>query len=193
MMDSWKIAANGHSLTRDKVTVRDTSHTVPLPMLEAVAREVWSLRTDYPQPRNRTVDINIKPASAFRIERDDQGNIVSTENGYTEIENGRPTGHVSINVRTFFDNDPGDGTMPVGHEVPEWLYVLAHEYGHTITDVKRDDDLWWEFLATRRAMSYYGRSSQFEAYAEAFAEWRLSRGLTENLAARKYAQTFGWK
>lgn len=78
-------------------------------------------------------------------------------------------------------------------------YNLSHEFGHTLTftgnklgaagalyeQVYNDDN-------TRPYMSGYSKSNQYEAYAEAYAEWALSEGSTTNPVARIYAAHEGW-
>jgi hypothetical protein len=85
--------------------------------------------------------------------------------------------------------------MPVSHQVSLIDYVVAHEWGHAIAERvpekigQRRDMAYFQ----RRHLSGYGNKEYDEAYAEAFAEWFLTRGQTTNEAAQAYAREFGWR
>lgn len=116
-----------------------------------------------------------------------------------------------ISEETFDDWDrkhPADYVMPVGRKgrgrVEQWRYAMTHEWGHLIDPAAVEHNTvgpWKTPLQTRaqdmvedweQHLSAYGRKSWMEATAEAFAEWFLSRGGTQNPAARAYAEWLGW-
>ena len=86
--------------------------------------------------------------------------------------------------------------MPSIKTVPPVVYIATHEYGHahaaSMTPEQRGrmGIMWSEHKA---GLGSYGRFSQEEAYAEAFAEWHVTNGATTNADVRAYAQEFGWK
>jgi hypothetical protein len=92
--------------------------------------------------------------------------------------------------------------MPVSKEIEKWKYTLTHEWGHTI-DTKESDTFAIKERNQRMRdvinqskgalRSQYARENTFELYAEMFAEWHLSKGLTENKLAIGLAKEFGWK
>lgn len=98
--------------------------------------------------------------------------------------------------------------MPTSDETGEAVYDLTHEYGHALMfqrdqgalasrlydelDLKRLHDEGY-IVPSRGTLGYYGASDYKEAYAEAFAEWHLSAGLTENPMVLRYAQEFDWR
>lgn len=74
-------------------------------------------------------------------------------------------------------------------------YILSHEFGHTYEFSKgRDSSAKALFKDSRvsKYMSKYGDSNYHEAYAEAFAEWHISRGTTNNPVAKAYAKHEQW-
>lgn len=85
-----------------------------------------------------------------------------------------------------------DGFMPAQDDHDRWEYVLAHEWGHAIDHENALDQMMAQFDDHVHGLSAYGESSPREAYAEAFAEWYLTKGRTSNAAAKHYAQKFGW-
>ena len=81
-------------------------------------------------------------------------------------------------------------------------YTVAHEYGHAVEytlpgyEPKRrahNRDWLKEMGEAADDMSEYGRTSNTEAFAEAFAEWFMSRGATNNRAAQWFANELGWR
>lgn len=85
-----------------------------------------------------------------------------------------------------------DGFMPAQDDNPRWLYAMAHEWGHAVDDADGLEQMMAAFSDDSYALSAYGNASPREAYAEAFAEWYLTKGRTTNKAARYYAEKFEW-
>jgi SPP1 gp7 family putative phage head morphogenesis protein len=93
--------------------------------------------------------------------------------------------------------------MPAAGSSSRVSYVLAHEWGHALEPHGPEDPVTGvtpgmiQLANLRReqrdALSGYGRSTAHEGYAEAFAEWWLTRGQTTNPAAQAYAREFGWR
>jgi hypothetical protein len=135
-----------------------------------------------------------------------------------ELESQAPTGrnmHINIAAASTFDSDTGGETtlatgymrinenvikrktwpgMPASSDVSSALYVLAHEWGHSFPtkEEARDQAVYREAIAAR-GMTRYGKTAPEESYAEAFAEWFLTKGKTTNPAALVYAKHFGWR
>lgn len=101
------------------------------------------------------------------------------------------TGYMRINEKTLKQATwPG---MPASADVSSALYVLAHEWGHSFPTKEdaRDEHIHRESIKAG-GMTRYGKSAPVESYAEAFAEWILTRGQTTNPAAQAYAKRFKW-
>lgn len=86
--------------------------------------------------------------------------------------------------------------MPTSITHPDHYY-LTHEWGHAIdvraSDQARNDHR--EIGDTPHlldSLSSYGRSNEYESYAESFAEWTLSGGATSRAVARHFAEKYGW-
>jgi hypothetical protein len=102
---------------------------------------------------------------------------------------------------------PHDYTMPVGRPGPgrveQWRYAMTHEWGHLVDPGAQDHNLVGYTDMQRQAqdmvedweqhLSIYGRRAAIEATAEAFAEWFLTQGRTDNEAAQAYAAWLGWR
>jgi GNAT superfamily N-acetyltransferase len=104
-------------------------------------------------------------------------------------------------------NYPDNLFMPAVEDTPNVAaYTGAHEYGHVRAALGHDDrslintvripgvpDTAGHFGSPEyQGMSRYARSHQVEAHAEAFAEWSITGGKTDNAFALFYAETFGW-
>jgi hypothetical protein len=103
------------------------------------------------------------------------------------------TGRITLNDTLFFSrNLKLSGMMPAAKKVPAVDYIMAHEWGHTqsLLGDPRVDKI---FDRADPKMSPYSHGEAHEAYAEAFAEFTLSKGATRNATVKKYAATFGWK
>lgn len=81
--------------------------------------------------------------------------------------------------------------MPSAAKVSLLQYVLAHEWGHALSDAFDPSALF--ALVGIAGMSPYGQRNEREAFAEAWAEWFLTSGQTANPAAQAYADHFGWR
>lgn len=84
--------------------------------------------------------------------------------------------------------------MPEAEHHANIEYTLTHEYGHVLMYQKgHGPEAMTMVSENKSALSLYGGTDYKEAYAESFAEFHLSAGLTENSAALKYAEVFGWQ
>jgi hypothetical protein len=100
---------------------------------------------------------------------------------------------IQVKARVWGSNKTSaDGFMPAQDDHDRWEYVLAHEWGHAIDNASPLDQMLAQFDDHVHGLSAYGESSPREAYAEAFAEWYLTKGHTSNAAATFYANKFGW-
>lgn len=186
MTDAWKISKTGKTLTRDNVKVVDHSPYGLTPTARGqLADAAWGLGTAYPARHGNPVTVTVKPPTAPEL---DFG-VMGQADGSTDPA----TAHITINSGTWGPQIEGAGAdMPIGADVPRWLYVLAHEWGHvsdTSLGEHREWALWWDL---GYQLSAYGQTGPAEGYAEAFAEWILTQGRTSNPAARVYADRYSW-
>jgi len=88
-------------------------------------------------------------------------------------------------------------------------HVMVHEYGHAVDRAPIDSqmftdrqDLFDKYKGTEvgrnryvdsQLPSGYAATSPAEAYAESFAQWTVTRGMTSNAVVQEYARTFGWR
>lgn len=114
------------------------------------------------------------------------------------------------------------GKMPAAMATSTLDYVVAHEWGHVLEGTRPDlideaeevstilnklgvfhrvsgsaDHLLdmhrlLEAAQMHGDMSGYGETNIHEAYAEAFAEWFITKGATTNKLVQAYARRFGW-
>jgi hypothetical protein len=74
--------------------------------------------------------------------------------------------------------------------VPPWQYLITHEWGHVVAVGDGAQGIWQDTLVHQ---TFYGATGGlFEAVAEAFAEWVLSRGRTDNRAALAFQDWYQW-
>lgn len=99
-----------------------------------------------------------------------------------------------------------DGFMPESKKANHYRYTMFHEFGHMVSYVNHDVSFTakkkflingkirkiHEDKRVQKDLSPYGRTNPWEGYAEAFAEWHLSKGKTKNKAAKAYAEYEGW-
>lgn len=87
--------------------------------------------------------------------------------------------------------------MPGAKNTSKNHYILTHEYGHKVdmaTGMRSaggEKGLWAD-VDVQDGLSEYGNSIPEEGYAEAFAEWHVTQGKTDNFAAKTYAYNEGW-
>jgi hypothetical protein len=93
-------------------------------------------------------------------------------------------------------------SMPSAANVTPVQYNVAHEYGHVtalsggeLEPATRNATQIAATSVDRAAggLSKYGAMNSNEGYAEAHAEYSLTRGTTTNAAAQTYAKVAGWK
>lgn len=127
------------------------------------------------------------------------------------VDQGHP-GEIVMNSDTIMGKHarpPGQRSMP-SERADLGRFVIAHEYGHSVYDrnvlgnygYPSTDSKALVYAGKARqltrhpfvvdSMSFYGSGNDHEAFAEAFAEWHVSKGSTTNSAARTYAYTFNW-
>lgn len=86
-------------------------------------------------------------------------------------------------------------TVPITQR--EW--TIIHEWGHA-TDpdnlpgaAKNTIFNKWKDKPAGEGLSEYGSTDSWEGYAESFADWVSSRGLSPNPATQAYAERYGWR
>jgi hypothetical protein len=134
----------------------------------------------------------------FRVASDDPAGR-PTQHAYTTVG-----GNAMIfNPRTF---DPVEGErirseMLSARLVPHHVWVMAHEYGHTLYPGAHDDTgPIWDVATEAAKLDVNGDGMSLDApmrgpheiFAEAFAEWFVSNGNTKSVYAKLFAERFGW-
>ena len=99
--------------------------------------------------------------------------------------------------------DTADNQMAALSTLSDVRRVVIHEMGHINDKQMRRESGRSEHMmnvmdaatewGTSSRMSAYGRSSDVEGYAEAFAEWTATGGKTNNQAVLDYGEMFGWQ
>jgi hypothetical protein len=154
--------------------------------------ELDRLIVDYPPPDD--LRLGVREAAFFASPDDDEEGVT-----YAETVTGSAT--VGLSDGLFPDHlgvgsmDTGTGhKMPSAAHVTGLRYALTHEWGHVVTPKATEQvGLQAAFDVYGPYLSGYGRGKPAEAFAEAFAEWVLSRGVSGNLGVQGYAKRFGWK
>jgi hypothetical protein len=194
MTDStWKITHNGRTYARDGITVADHSTAgIGTSRLENLARVVWTLRTAYPS-KARSVTVVDETDKNVAMDTFDR---MTDPEAYVGGSTNNNTRHVALNIRSWLNpwsqSKAPEKFMPMSGRTPVWEYTVTHEWGHASDPVMATDLEAKVGESVFRYLSYYGQESPEEAYAEAFAEWVLSKGRTRNVAARTYALSFHW-
>lgn len=125
-------------------------------------------------------------------------------NGINELGTGRIkiSGGVADYKASDFQNAKGSkpGMAPAQFKDKKLMKsesTLVHEWGHAIDrrspKNKGKTSVDTNSVAAIKSVSQYGDSSPFEAYAENFSEFYLSKGKTTEKAALDSAKEFGWK
>jgi len=99
-----------------------------------------------------------------------------------------------------FSKRPTDSFMPSMQNVEyKGQYWLAHEYGHAkqmrINQTNNDVDTANTYALWQRCkldLSTYGQKNSHEGFAEAFSDWFLSKGKSDNPATYLYAYEGQW-
>jgi hypothetical protein len=167
------------TLTNGKATIRSSDPRVRLADLEAVAEQVDDLHARFPSQGR--ISIGVYPDNFPMSHEHADGQTIHGE------------AFIQIKARVWeSEKTAADGFMPAQDDHSRWEYVLAHEWGHAIDHASPIDQLMAQFSEGSVGLSAYGQASPREAYAEAFAEWYLTKGHTTNNAALFYAEKFDW-
>lgn len=139
------------------------------------------MQTKYPTGHN--MRIQVAPSTQFQY----------GVGGETTVSTGSMFINENVLTREVW---PG---MPVSDSVSSSQYVLAHEWGHSLsTKEEAYEHEVHNHAIEAGGLTRYGTSgadgvlAPAEGYAEAFAEWALTQGTTTNPAAIEYAKRFKW-
>lgn len=159
----------------DEVTVSDGQ-------IEFLSRRVDQLQADH--PIQGPISISVVP----------QRNMMGEQSSKARGQTLRGTGRIFLSELIFRPDaqQEGDaGFMPsyATHGVVD--YTLTHEWGHAL-DHNDDSEAMHQWGQSLDGVSEYGLLAPREAFAEAFAEWALTRGGTSNQSAKAYASRNGW-
>lgn len=164
---------NGGRVVRSRSPKADTD------ALRRVADQLDEL--DRRNPAEGRFTVTITPADDRTFAKHD---------GEAETVRGEP--FIRIKDTALDDSRDRSGFMPAADDHGRLEYVLAHEWGHAI-DHRDDMESLVEGLGDNSTwLSAYGLTSGREAYAEAFAEWFLTKGHTDNKSAIMFAERYGW-
>lgn len=157
-------------------------HRVDDEVLTQAARELDALSAANPVPHPIRVMFTGQRSSVGRAAGGGDGRTISM--------------HLDWAAGTPMDSGTGFASwfMPAAGrpDVTELRYHLAHEYGHSLAGQHQHEHASIHG-GQREHLSPYGQSDHREGYAEAFAEWWLSGGTTDNPGVRAYAERYGWK
>lgn len=200
--------AGGRRMRSDTVVYRNGPHQIRVPRsmrsqvpVEEYAETLDALVEAFPPPSHRTV--TFRPA-------EDRDNVTVMLSGDAAVRlastvvGGQTMSFTSHILDPAHNGDAGlraGQHMPMRHQVSGHIWSLVHEYGHTMYPGEHHDTgpIWDAGLeaaqldSTGTAMSEYGTfGGPHEMFAEAFAEWFLSGGRTDNVYAQVFARRFGW-
>lgn len=196
---SWTVLTNGDgakihsSWTNGTVRVTDKSiDGVRQGTMKAIADETADLARHFPTYRRHVPHVTILP-SDDDVFYDPQ--MPPDSEAYVAGSTRTGTATISINERDLalknWDGNPL--AMPAAQRVEaEWMYTLAHEFGHAITPWNEERKIIKLGQSVIMYVSPYGKQSQWECFAECFAEYYMSHGETTNRAAIAFAIEFGW-
>lgn len=144
---------------------------------------------DFPPPPGKLVRLSIAPEGKFYVRGGltMRPSVDDDDEGDGDVPFSRL---IILGADIFSPGYVADHAMPILRQgrVEPWRYVLAHEWGHTLTSGVDS-----QHLADHPALSSYAHRGGFrEAVAEGFAEWYLTDGETDNPAALAYAEHYGW-
>lgn len=130
------------------------------------------------------------------------------KNAYGAAIRGDSTIYLDKQIFENIGPNPREGgsyKMPSLATTDQWRYTLSHEWGHCIDKVSRLTDEHTKLMIERDIknllkeykdkafVSGYGMTKPVELYAEMFAEFYNTGGLTDNLMVKAFAQKFDWK
>lgn len=100
---------------------------------------------------------------------------------------------MSLSTRLFGNEMfPANEFMPAYVHTNKLIYVLAHEWGHG-SDRRSKEVAKRQKRSCSAGFPPQCKEDSRELFAEAFAEWHLSRGRTDSDAAWWYAAQNGWR
>lgn len=180
------------------ISLLDTSSNgIPRSDFESLGKHADKLQADFPISDQFGSSVSVRVVKSNDIMQDLPASIKVDKDQYVAGDTVRGTGSIRLNERVYENTKPnaaGDTwAMPSSTKVDQPTYILHHEWGHA-TDKHSDSEVTKALEDFGGGgLSEYGKSSPREAYAEAFAEWTLSKGATSNKAAKDYAERFKWK
>lgn len=151
------------------------------------------------------VSLDIDDVAVDAMERAEDSSIFRFDiNGYAVsdsivVESGMQDDKALLNIAKF---NPFDPRFRFAHQKSTDLLdvVLAHEMGHIVDNNSDrnqpsakeqnepgDEKIWEEW---RGSLGSYAKTSDREAYAEAYARWSL--GIKDDKAVEAYAERYGW-
>jgi hypothetical protein len=144
-------------------------------------------------PVDGPIDVRIMPR--LKVREFENSKEMKTVNGVNILGtgaiklNGSVAGNKSIGVSNKNPASMGKDSLQT---------TLVHEWGHAIDRRETVTPKGSRYpspkgIAPLKTVSKYGETNVFEAYAENFAEFYLSKGTTTNKAATDSAKEFGWK
>lgn len=181
----------GRTFQRGNVTVTVAGGVEDIDQadLDLVTRRMEALQAAFPQAG--PVSVTVMPrATMERLGGDRRAGIALPSSA---------TGGQSVFMlhEGGFKHVPEAGEMPAhaDEKLTEAEWTLVHEFGHLLERRSGESGDLHDAHSHGdhdHGLSEYGRTNPQEGYAEAFAEWWVSGGKTDNKAAKAYAERFGW-
>jgi hypothetical protein len=162
----------------------------------AILKQVDRLQRTQPRPEMRIIVGTLKTGIG-------RGVLAYTHLDGKTIWMGTKAAKSSMTAHELYAGRNDAHFMDVAKDIPLRDYVMTHEWGHT-QDVARSDKEGTRIRTgkienavkslenAKEYMSKYSQTNYSELFAEMFAEWNASNGLTSNLLTQAFAKEFGW-
>lgn len=184
------------SWTRGNVKLSDRSDAgIDIVTMTEAAHQLFDMASRFPTFRGHAPHVSIMPNTDEVFSVPPEKRIGMDPSAFIAGSTLTGTATIKLNEREFrlpeFNKNPI--AMPVAQNVRyEWTYALAHEFGHAISPWDQERKVMRLGQSVIQFVSMYGRTGQWECFAECFAEFYMSKGQTTNIAARVFATEFGW-
>lgn len=184
---------------RTRVTFNVNPLDLPYEYWDFLINDVKAVVTDNPVHRTLHIDVNMADFNDIRYV--DFMTLIQCDfdctkfmNGLTEIQ--RYT-HVHLNPRIHTHEGywtdrllygEGRGYSPKSAAENFSRYITAHEYAHTIFRRRTTRELAEAYWNDFSVIPTYGKGSLLEATADAYADWFMTKGQSDNVWTRDAAR-----
>lgn len=179
-----------------KKALRDTANAHHVAVL-ALCKDFWTAEckktrsaTKYRAAlnawRSNVAQRSLRHGNAPRAVEDDAWSVLY---GYTNLG----ANHIEVNPVVYTREkvlNTGGLMKSARGNLPR--YVIAHEYGHALGAGKDHDHEVEQVWVDHPGVSLYGRTKPTEGAAEAYADWVMTGGKTDNEFTKAMAKLEGW-